>query len=74
MSLTDKLVRDINLPGSAERPIWSYNPLLECYWAALGRDEDRTDDPLIESSAYHQIPTMALLKRLLADAPDLRSR
>jgi len=72
MSLTDEFVRDINLPGWAEQSIWGYNPLLECYWAALWRDEDRTDAPRIEFSVYHLIPTMALLTRLLADALDLR--
>ena len=45
MSLIDESVRDINLPGWAEQSIWGYNPLLECYWAALWRDEDRTDAP-----------------------------
>ena len=72
MSLTDEFVRDINLPGWAEQSIWGYNPLLECYWAARWRDEDRTDAPRIEFSVHHLIPTTALLTRLLADALDLR--
>jgi len=71
MSFTDEFVRDINLPGWAKHSIWGSNPLLECYWAALWRDEYRTDAPRIEFSVYHLIPTMALLTRLLADALDL---
>jgi hypothetical protein len=71
MSLNDEFARDINLPGWAEQSIWGYNSLLECYWAALWRDEDRTDAPRIEFSVYDLIPTMAVLTRLLADALDL---
>ena len=71
MSRTDQFVRDINLPGWAEQSIWGYDPLLECYWAALWRDEDRTDAPRIDFSPYHLIRTVALLTRLLADALDL---
>jgi len=71
MSLTDEFARDINLPGWAEQSIWGYDPLPECYWAALWRDEDQFDAPRIEFSVYHLIPTMALLTRLLADALDL---
>lgn len=71
MSHTDELVRDINRPGWAEQSIWGYNTLLECYWAALWRDEDRTDAPRIDLSVYRLIPTMALLTRLLAHALDL---
>ncbi len=65
-------MRDINLPGWAEQSIWGYTPLLEYCWAALWRDDDRTDAPRIELSVYHLIPPMALLTRLLADALDLR--
>ena len=72
MSLNDEFVRDINLPGWADQSIWGYNSLLECYWGALRRDEDRTDAPRIDFSVYHAIPTMALLTRLLADALGLR--
>ncbi|WP_225753160.1 hypothetical protein [Actinotalea sp. Marseille-Q4924] len=71
MNLNAEFVHDINLPGWAEQSIWGYNALLECYWAALWRDGDRTDAPRIEFSVYHLIPTMALLTRLLADALDL---
>lgn len=71
MNRSDEFVRDINLPGWAEQSIWGYNALLECYWAALWRDEDRSDAPTIEFSVYHLIPTMALLTRLLAEALDL---
>ena len=71
MSLNDGFARDINLPGWAGQSIWGYDSLLECYWAALWRDEDRTDAPRIEYSVYHSIPTMAALTRLLADALDL---
>jgi hypothetical protein len=65
MSLTGEFVRDINLRGRAEQSIWGYNPLLECCWAALWRDEDRTDAPRIEFRVYHLTYTMALLTRLL---------
>ena len=74
MKLTDGFTRDINLPGWAEQSIWGYDPLLECYWAALWRDDDCTDSPRIEFSVYHLIPTMALLSQLLAaelDLPDV---
>ena len=71
MSLNDEFARDINLPGWADHSIWGYNPLLECCWAALWRDEGRTDAPRIEFSVCHLIPTMAVLTRVLADALDL---
>jgi hypothetical protein len=62
------LVRDINLPGWSDQSIWGYDPILECYWAQLWRDEDNTDAPRISISSYHLIPTQALLVRLIADA------
>jgi|SRR5665647_982928 len=71
VTMTGAYGSDINLPGWADQSIWGYDPLLECYWAQLWRDEDRTDRPRVWISTHHLIPTMALLTRLLADALDL---
>ena len=38
--MADANGRDINLPGWAEQSVWGYDPLLQCYWAQLQRDED----------------------------------
>jgi len=54
--------------GWSDQSIWGYDPILECYWAQLWRDEDNTDAPRISISSYHLIPTQALLVRLIADA------
>ncbi|HZL05977.1 MAG TPA: hypothetical protein VFE45_11280, partial [Coriobacteriia bacterium] len=61
---------DINLPGWSEQSIWGYDPLLQCYWARLWRDEDHTDRPRIWISSNHLIPTLDLLVRLVAQAVD----
>ena len=68
--MSKELVRDINLPGWSAQSIWGFDPILECYWAQLWRDDDRTDAPRIEVSSYHLIPSQALLARLIADALD----
>ncbi len=68
--MTDAYRSDINLPGWAEQSIWGYDPLLQCYWAQLWRDEDRTDRPRTWISSDHLIPTMDLLVRLVAEATD----
>ena len=68
--MTDTYRSDINLPGWADQSIWGYDPLLQCYWAQLWRDEDRTDRPHIWISSYHLIPTLDLLVHLVAEAVD----
>ena len=69
--MTDAYGSDINLPGWADQSIWGYDRLLQCYWAQLWRDEDRTDRPHIWISTYHLIPTLGVLIWLLSDALDL---